>query len=56
MDKLVVLKIGTGSLEQGFSILLQIGEENARPAIELTGHLPPAPDRPVTADWGCNLA
>ncbi len=44
MDKLVVLKIGTGSLEQGFSVLLQIGEENARPAIELTGHLPPAPE------------
>lgn len=44
VDKLVVLKLGEGSLEQGFSVTLQIGDENAPPAIELMGDLPPNPD------------
>lgn len=43
MGKLVMLRFGTGSFEQGFSVTLQIGEENARPTIEMTGELPPAP-------------
>lgn len=44
VDKLVVLKLGDGSFEQGFSVTLQIGDENAPPVIELMGDLPPNPD------------
>ncbi len=43
MSKLVILRLGTGSFEQGFPVTLQIGEENARPTIEMIGELPPAP-------------
>jgi CHASE2 domain-containing sensor protein len=44
MAKLVVLKFGDGSLDQGFTITLQIGEESDRPATEITGKLPPCPE------------
>ncbi|WP_066384226.1 MULTISPECIES: CHASE2 domain-containing protein [unclassified Anabaena] len=44
MAKLVVLKFGEGSLEQGFTVTLQIGEESDRPATEITGKLPPCPE------------
>ncbi|OUL24583.1 sensor protein Chase2 [Nostoc sp. RF31YmG] len=46
MGKLVILKIGEGSFEQGFPVTLQIGDENARPVVEITGELPPNPEIP----------
>ena len=46
MDKLVILKLGEGDFEQGFPVTLQIGDENARPSVEITGKLPPNPDIP----------
>lgn len=46
MSKLVVLKFADGSFEQGFSVTLQIGEENARQSIEAVGRLPPVPELP----------
>ena len=44
MGKLVVLKLGEGSFEQGFPVTLQIGEDGDRPSTEITGKLPPAPE------------
>ncbi len=44
MGKLVILKLGEGNFEQGFPVTLQIGDENARPAVEVTGELPPDPE------------
>lgn len=44
MGKLVVLKLGAGSFEAGFPVTLQIGDENARPIVEITGELPPNPN------------
>ena len=38
--KLVVLKFD-GTFQQGFQVLLEIGDEGERPAIELVGALPP---------------
>ena len=38
--KLVVLKFD-GTFQQGFQILLEIGEEGDRPSVELAGSLPP---------------
>ena len=46
MGKLVVLKLGEGSFDQGFPVTLEIGDENARPSIEITGKLPPDPEIP----------
>ncbi|MEM7061574.1 MAG: CHASE2 domain-containing protein [Cyanobacteria bacterium P01_B01_bin.77] len=46
IGKLVVLKLGPGSFQQGFSAVLQLGWEGERPALELPGELPPAPDLP----------
>lgn len=46
MDKLVVLKLGPGSFQQGFAVVLQIGVEGKRPALELPGALPSASDLP----------
>lgn len=40
IGKLVVLKFD-GNLEQGFQVLLEIGDEGYRPSIELIGALPP---------------
>lgn len=42
MGKLVVLKLGDGDFEQGFPVMLQIGEDGDRPKLEVTGKLPPA--------------
>jgi len=42
--KLVVLKLGDGNFEQGFAVTLQIGEDGDRPATEITGKLPKAPE------------
>ncbi|MBE9037115.1 CHASE2 domain-containing protein [aff. Roholtiella sp. LEGE 12411] len=47
MGKLVVLKFGEGSFEQGFAVTLQIGEEYERPSTEITGKLPPSPEMPL---------
>ncbi len=46
VGKLVVLKFGDGSFEQGFPVTLQIGEDEQRPSVEITGWLPPAPELP----------
>ena len=42
MTKLVFLKIGDGSLADGFSVILQMGYEGAQPTIEVTAKFPPA--------------
>jgi CHASE2 domain-containing sensor protein len=47
MGKLVVLKFGEGSFEQGFAVTLQIGEEHERAAAEITGRLPSFPEMPL---------
>ncbi|MEH2306871.1 CHASE2 domain-containing protein [Nostoc sp.] len=47
MGKLVVLKFGEGSFEQGFAVTLQIGEEHERAATEITGKLPSFPEMPL---------
>lgn len=44
MSKLVILKLGFGSFEQGFPVTLQIGEETVRPTIEITANLPASPE------------
>ena len=49
MNKLVILKLGEGDFEQGFPVILQIGDENARPTTEITGKLPPNPE--ITTDY-----
>lgn len=46
MGKLVVLKLAEGSFEEGFPVTLQIGDENARPIVEITSKLPPNPEIP----------
>ncbi len=46
MGKLVVLKLGDGSFEQGFPVTLQIGEEGKCPSVEITGRLPSIPEIP----------
>lgn len=47
LGKLVVLKLGTGSFEAGFPVTLQIGDEDFRPIVEITGELPPNLDIPL---------
>ncbi|MGK7891850.1 MAG: CHASE2 domain-containing protein [Leptolyngbyaceae cyanobacterium] len=44
MTKLVFLKIGAGSLEAGFPVILQMGNEGAQPTIEVTAAFPAALD------------
>ena len=39
MDKLVIIKLGEGNFQQGFSVTLQIGKEHTRPSVEITGSL-----------------
>ena len=52
MGKLVVLKLGDGSFEQGFSLTLQIGEDERHPWLEIIGRLPPMPEIPQCySDW-----
>jgi CHASE2 domain-containing sensor protein len=46
VGKLVILKLGEGSFEQGFPVTLQIGDENSRPVLEITAELPPYPEIP----------
>ncbi|MBC6430943.1 CHASE2 domain-containing protein [Nostoc sp. HG1] len=47
MGKLVVLKFGEGSFEQGFPVTLEIGEEHQRAATEISGKLPSFPEMPL---------
>lgn len=47
MSKLVVLKFGEGSFEQGFAVTLEIGEEHERATTEITGKLPSFPEMPL---------
>jgi CHASE2 domain-containing sensor protein len=47
--KLVILKIGEGTFDRGFPVNLQIGEENARSSLEITGRLPSLPE--INADY-----
>ncbi|MBF2026710.1 MAG: CHASE2 domain-containing protein [Oscillatoriales cyanobacterium C42_A2020_001] len=46
MAKVIVLKFGKGSFEQGFPVILQMSAENTLPFAEITGELPAAPDLP----------
>ncbi|MEP0852961.1 MULTISPECIES: CHASE2 domain-containing protein [Cyanophyceae] len=46
MSKLVVLKLGDGSFDNGFPVTLQIGDDGSRPFTEIIGKLPPAPEIP----------
>ncbi len=43
MGKVAVLKIGSGSFEQGFEVLLQVKTDDNRLLSELEGRLPPNP-------------
>ena len=47
MGKLATLRFDAGSFEQGFSVTLQIGDEQAHPTTRVTGKLPPNPELPV---------
>jgi CHASE2 domain-containing sensor protein len=47
MGKLVAIKFGEGSFEQGFAVTLQIGEEHERATTEITGRLPSFPEMPL---------
>jgi CHASE2 domain-containing sensor protein len=46
VGKLVVLRLGDGSFEDGFPVTLQIGEDGKSPAVEIQGKLPPTPEIP----------
>ncbi|NEO31376.1 MAG: CHASE2 domain-containing protein [Symploca sp. SIO3C6] len=50
MGKLIILKLGEGDFEKGFPAILQIGDEHARPTVEITGKLPPNPEIPRDYD------
>lgn len=43
MNKRVTLKFNHGSLEAGFSVTLQVGNDGAAPTAEISGSLPTAP-------------
>lgn len=44
MEKVVTLKLSTGSLAEGFVVILQMMNEDGRPILEMPGTLPPAPE------------
>jgi CHASE2 domain-containing sensor protein len=44
VGKLVVLRFSQGSLTKGFSVIVQIGEDHARPSSEMAAELPPCPE------------
>ncbi len=46
MNKRIVIKIGSGSIETGYIATVQIGEEGTTPRVETQAHLLPAPDLP----------
>ncbi|MEL6354290.1 MAG: CHASE2 domain-containing protein [Cyanobacteria bacterium J06627_28] len=43
MNKRVTLKLTDGSLQTGFAVVLQMGDEGSTAAVELSGRLPAAP-------------
>ncbi|MEM6449307.1 MAG: CHASE2 domain-containing protein [Cyanobacteria bacterium P01_D01_bin.105] len=43
MNKRVTLKLYEGSLTEGFSVILQMGDEGKSPVLELSGRLPASP-------------
>ncbi len=47
MNKRIVIKIGSGSIETGYTAAVQIGDEGAAPQVETQASLPPAPDLPA---------
>ncbi|HAN75593.1 MAG TPA: hypothetical protein DCQ63_15915, partial [Planktothrix sp. UBA8402] len=47
MEKLVVIRIGEGSFEQGFPVNLQISENSDRSHISADGKLPPFAQIPL---------
>ncbi|NEP58117.1 MAG: CHASE2 domain-containing protein [Symploca sp. SIO2G7] len=52
MGKLVILKLGDGNFEQGFTVTLQMGEDGQLFSLEITGKLPPAPEiRQYYSGW-----
>ncbi len=51
MGKLVVIKIGEGSFEQGFPVTLEIGEERDRADTSLRGKLPPSQIDSLYDNW-----
>jgi CHASE2 domain-containing sensor protein len=40
VSKLIIIKLGEGSFESGFSVTLQMGEEAKHPSLEIVGKLP----------------
>ncbi|WP_121971042.1 CHASE2 domain-containing protein [Leptolyngbya sp. BC1307] len=46
MNKRIVIKIGPGSIETGYTAAVQIGEEGMPPQVETQAHLLAAPDLP----------
>ncbi|PAX52928.1 CHASE2 domain-containing protein [Brunnivagina elsteri] len=55
MGKLVVLKFGNGSFEQGFQVTLQIATEGELPSVEIVGRLPEAIKLPIYYQhWQCS--
>lgn len=46
MSKLIIIKLGEGSFESGFSVTLQMGEEAKRPSLEIAGKLPASSEIP----------
>lgn len=46
VSKLIIIKLGEGSFESGFSVTLQIGEEAKRPSLEIAGKLPASSEIP----------
>jgi len=52
VGKLVILKLGDGNFEQGFTVTLQLGEDGQLFSLEITGKLPPAPEiRQYYSGW-----
>ena len=47
MNKRVVIKIGTGTIQTGYAATVQIGSEGLPPQAETQARLPAAPDLPV---------
>ena len=46
MSKLIIIKLGEGSFESGFSVTMQMGEETKRPSLEIAGKLPASSEIP----------
>ena len=44
MGKLVILKLGDGNFEEGFNVIMQLGEDGQLFSLEITGKLPPDPE------------